>query len=185
MEVVEVVVGRSVTFHQGTCLSCLSESRPSGVVLIHHAEGVNCLCVSSLMCYVLILMRANLLSLHKRTTTVSHRRRRPMGGRRCPAAASEPMVRGPPVCDWWTACWTKKNFPVQRAVHPHKWLRWVGRMMMISVIATKLGDPTDLGDLGRPVCFQIVFLIFLHMSADGPHTLLCTLWSEGGSRSTQ
>ena len=57
--------------------------------------------------------------------------------------------------------------------------------MMISVIATKLGGPTDLGDLGMPVCFQIVFLIFLHMSADGPHTLLCTLWSEGGSRSTQ
>ena len=101
MKVVEVVVGRSVTFHQGTCLSCLSESRPSGVVLIHHAEGVNCLCVSSLMCYVLILMRANLLSLHKRTTTVSHRQRRPMGGRRCSAAASESTVRGSPVCDWF------------------------------------------------------------------------------------
>ena len=100
MEVVEVVVGRSVTFHQGTCLSCLSESRPSGVVLFHHAEGVNCLCVSDLMCYVLILMRANLLSLHKRTT-VSHRLLRPMGERRCPAAASEPTVRGPPVCDWF------------------------------------------------------------------------------------
>ena len=57
--------------------------------------------------------------------------------------------------------------------------------MMISVIATKLGDPTDLGDLGMPVCFQIVFLIFLHMSVDEPHTLLCTLWSEGGSKSTQ
>ena len=57
--------------------------------------------------------------------------------------------------------------------------------MMISVIATRLGDPTDLGDLGMPVCFQIVFLIFLHMSADGPHTLLCTLWSEDGSKSIQ
>ena len=56
---------------------------------------------------------------------------------------------------------------------------------MISVIATKLGGPTDLGDLGMPVCFQIVFLIFLHMSVDVPHTLLCILWSEGGSKSTQ
>ena len=56
---------------------------------------------------------------------------------------------------------------------------------MISVIATKLGDPTDLGDLGMPVCFQIVFLIFLRMSVDVPHTLLCILWSEGGSKSTQ
>ena len=100
MEVVEVVVGRSVTFHQGTCLSCLSESRPSGVVLFHHAEGVNCLCVSDLMYYVLILIRANLLSLHKRTT-VSHRPRRPMGERRRPAAASESTVRGPLVCDWF------------------------------------------------------------------------------------
>ena len=71
------------------------------MVLIHHAEGVNCLCVSRLMCYVLILMRANLLSLHKRITTVSHRPRRPMGGRRCSAAASESAVRGPPVCDWF------------------------------------------------------------------------------------
>ena len=62
MKVVEVVVGRSVTFHQGTCLSCLS-TLPSGVVLFHHDEGVNCLCVSDLMCYVLILMLVNLLSL--------------------------------------------------------------------------------------------------------------------------
>ena len=53
------------------------------------------------MCYVLILMRANLLSLYKRTTTVSHRQRRPMGGRRCSAAASELTVRGSPVCDWF------------------------------------------------------------------------------------
>ena len=57
--------------------------------------------------------------------------------------------------------------------------------MMISKIATKSGGPTDLGDLGMPVCFQIVFLIFLHMYADGHHTRLCTLWSEGGSKSTQ
>ena len=56
---------------------------------------------------------------------------------------------------------------------------------MISVIATKLGDPTDLGDLSMPVCFQIVFLIFLNTSVDVPHTLLCILWSEGGSKSTQ
>ena len=99
MKVVEVVMGRSVTFHQGTCLSCLS-TLPSGVVLFHHDEGVNCLCVSDLMCYVLILMLVNLLSLLKRTI-VSHRLLRPMGERRCPAAASEPMVRGPPVCDWF------------------------------------------------------------------------------------
>ena len=99
MKVVEVVMGRSVTFHQGTCLSGLS-TLPSGVVLFHHDEGVNCLCVSDLMCYVLILMLVNLLSLFKRTT-VSHRLLRPMGERRCPAAASEPTVRGPPVCDWF------------------------------------------------------------------------------------
>ena len=30
------------------------------MVLFHHAEGVNCLCVSDLMCYVLILMLVNL-----------------------------------------------------------------------------------------------------------------------------
>ena len=56
---------------------------------------------------------------------------------------------------------------------------------MIGMIATKSGGPTDLGDLGMPVCFQIVFLIFLHMSVDVPHILLCILWSEGGSKSTQ
>ena len=78
MKVVEVVMGRSVTFHQGTCLSGLS-TLPSGVVLFHHDGGVNCLCVSDLMCYLLILMLVNLLSLLKRTI-VSHRLLRPMGG---------------------------------------------------------------------------------------------------------
>ena len=82
MKVVEVVMGRSVTFHQGTCLSGLS-TLPSGVVLFHHDEGVNCLCVSDLMCYVLILMLVNLLSLLKRTI-VSHRLLRPMGGMALP-----------------------------------------------------------------------------------------------------
>ena len=95
---VEVVVGRSVTFHQGTCLSGLS-TLPSGVVLFHHDEGVNCLCVSDLMCYVLILMLVNLLSLLKRTI-VSHRLLRPMGEWRCPAAAFEPMAGDLCVCDW-------------------------------------------------------------------------------------
>ena len=99
MKVVEVVMGRSVTFHQGTCLSG-SSALPSGVVLFHHDGGVNCLCVSDLMCYVPILMLVNLLSLLKRNV-LSHRLLRPMGGRRCPAAASEPTVRGPPVCDWF------------------------------------------------------------------------------------
>ena len=42
MKVVEVVMGRSVTFHQGTCLSG-SSALPSGVVLFHHDGGVNCL----------------------------------------------------------------------------------------------------------------------------------------------
>ena len=57
--------------------------------------------------------------------------------------------------------------------------------MMISVVTTKLGGPTDLGDLSMLVCFQIVFLTSLHMPVDVPHTLLCILWSEGGSKSTQ
>ena len=56
---------------------------------------------------------------------------------------------------------------------------------MVSVIATKLGGPTDLGDLGMPVCFQIVFLIFLHMSVDVPYILLYILWSEDDSKSIQ
>ena len=123
MKVVEVVMGRSVTFHQGTCLGG-SSTLPSGVVLFHHDGGVNCLCVSDLMCYVLILMLVNLLSLLKRTV-VSHRLLRPMGGWRCPVAASEPMVRGLPVCDW-------SSLPP-----PHKWPRLARRRMMISMIATK------------------------------------------------
>ena len=57
--------------------------------------------------------------------------------------------------------------------------------MLISMVATKLGDPTDLGDLSMPVCFQIFFLIFLHMSVDVPHTLLCILWFGDGSKSIQ
>ena len=70
------------------------------MVLFHHDGGVDCLFVPDLMCFVLILMLVNLLSLFKRTT-VSHRLLLPMGERRCPAAASEPTVRGPPVCDWF------------------------------------------------------------------------------------
>ena len=112
MKVVEVVMGRSVTFHQGTCLSG-SSALPSGVVLFHHDGGVNCLCVSDLMCYVPILTLVNLFSLLKRNV-LSHRLLRPMGGWRCPEAASEPMVGGLPVCDW-------SSLPP-----PHKWLRWVG-----------------------------------------------------------
>ena len=57
--------------------------------------------------------------------------------------------------------------------------------MMINMVTTKLGGPTDLGDLSMLVCFQIVFLTSLHMPVDVPHTLLCILWSEGGSKSTQ
>ena len=171
MKVVEVVMGRSVTFHQGTCLSG-SSALPSGVVLFHHDGGVNCLCVSDLMCYVLILMLVNLLSLLKRTV-VSHRLLRPMGGWRCPVAASEPMVRGLPVCDW-------SSLPP-----PHKWPRWMWWTMVISRVATKLSGPTNLDGLSMPVCFQIVFLVFLHMSVDVPHTLLCILWSEDGSKSIQ
>ena len=43
------------------------------------------------MCYVPVLMLVNLLSLLKRNV-LSHRLLRPMGGWRCPEAASEPMV---------------------------------------------------------------------------------------------
>ena len=57
--------------------------------------------------------------------------------------------------------------------------------MMINMVTTKLGGPTDLGDLSMLVCFQIVFLTSLHMPVDVPHTLLCILWFEGGSKSTQ
>ena len=56
---------------------------------------------------------------------------------------------------------------------------------MINMVTTKLGGPTDLGDLSMLVCFQIVFLTSLHMPVDVPHTLLCILWFEGGSKSTQ
>ena len=171
MKVVEVVMGRSVTFHQGTCLSG-SSALPSGVVLFHHDGGVNCLCVSDLMCYVLILMLVNLLSLLKRTV-VSHRLLRPMGGWRCPVAASEPMVRGLPVCDW-------SSLPP-----PHKWPQWMWWTTGISGVAAKLSGPTNLDGLSMPVCFQIVFLVFLHMFVDVPHILLCILWSEDGSKSIQ
>ena len=96
MKVVEVVVGRSVTFHQGTCLSGSSVEIRGGLVSSRWRCELSF--VSDLMCYVPVLMLVNLLSLLKRTI-VSHRLLRPMGERRCPAAASEPTVRGAPVCD--------------------------------------------------------------------------------------
>ena len=122
------------------------------------------------MCYVPVLMLVNLLSLLKRSV-LSHRLLRPMGGWRCPEAASEPMVRGLPVCDW-------SSLPP-----PHKWPQWMWWTMGISGVATKLSGPTNLDGLSMPVCFQIVFLVFLHMSVDVPHILLCILWSGGGSKS--